>query len=212
MPLDTSVARNLYGRRRGTQRPGLPPGRREADHEPVDGWLPTLGVGMAVALLDWFSKAMITLFLPQSAFLELLPGSLALWHVRNPAMMLGLYGDLSLGTRKLIAVGAGLCAVALMTQVIACGHRLPRQQRPVAWLFVGLVMGGMLGNLGERAVHWGVTDFISIGWAGGWLPPGNVADLALFAAVPLAVVVSWLELAARTQRRAGATEAEAMGD
>jgi len=179
----------------------------------MGGWLPTLGVGLAVALLDWLSKAAITLLLPSSTFVELLPGSLALWHVRNPAMMLGLYGDLSLGTRKLIAIGAALSALGLIFQVVAYGHRLPRHQRPVAWLFAGLVLGGMLGNLGERAVHWGVTDFISIGWAGGWLPPGNIADLALFASVPLAAVVSLFELMARTQRRAPVPgTAEAMGD
>jgi signal peptidase II len=213
MALNTSLARNLYGSRRASHRPGRPSGRREADQEPVAGWLPTLGVGLAVALLDWLSKAFINLFLPQSSFVELLPGSLAFWHVRNPAMILGLYGDLPLGTRKLIAVAAALSTIALMLQVIACGHRLPRHQRPVAWLFVGLVLGGMLGNLGERLVHWGVTDFISIGWAGSWLPPGNVADLALFAAVPLALVVTGLELLARTQRRPGsAGPAEVMGD
>jgi len=101
----------------------------------------------------------------------------------------------------------------LVGQVLSCGHRLPARHRPWIWLFVGLVMGGMLGNLGERAFHWGVTDFISICWGGTWLPPGNFADLAMFAAVPLAGVVTWLELLSRSRRSpAAGSAAEVMGD
>jgi lipoprotein signal peptidase len=192
---------------------GRNPGRRCADREPVNGWFPTLAVGIGVALLDWVSKALVVALLPQDEFVEVLSGSLGVWHVRNPAMILGLYGELPIEIRKTIALAAGAAGLVLIQQVIACGHRLPPRQRPWAWLFVGLMMGGMLGNLGERLVHWGVTDFISIAWGGRWLPPGNFADLALFAAVPLAVVVSALELLARTRRGAtGGSPAEVMGD
>lgn len=199
MPLNTSLARNLLGKRRSRPRHGSP-GRRESDHEPLSGWLPTLLIGFGIAVVDWTTKAMVALIVPRGEFLEVLPGTLAFWHVRNRAMILGLYGDLPLGARKAIALGAAFAAGALMLQVLACGHRLPRDQRPWAWAFVGLVLGGMLGNLGERLVHWGVTDFLSIGWNGGWLPPGNIADLALFASIPLAVIVSALELLARARR------------
>ena len=216
MTLDTSLARNLLGVRRSRTRPGHP-GRRSADREPLSGWVPTLCIGLLIAFSDWTSKAVVTLTIPENGFREVIDGRLAFWHVRNPAMILGLYGDLSLGVRKTIALAAALAGLALMLQVIACGHRLPREHRPWAWLFVGLVLGGMLGNLGERVLHWGVTDFISIGWGGTWLPPGNIADLALFASIPMACLVCALELLARTRRGAAAPEsvpaaAEAMGD
>lgn len=213
MTLDISIARNLFGVRRRRIRPGQP-GRRAADGEPVRGWVPTLAIGLLIAFTDWMTKAVVIGLLPESDFVEVVPDTLAFWHVRNPAMILGLYGDLSLETRKLIAVAGALTGAVLMTQVIACAHRLPREHRPWSWLFVGLVLGGMLGNLGERAVHWGVTDFISIGWGGVWLPPGNIADLALFASVPLALVVSVLELLARANRGRPPVPAaaEAMGD
>jgi lipoprotein signal peptidase len=179
----------------------------------VGGWIPTLVVGLGVATLDWVTKALVVVLLPESGFVEVVPGSLALWHLRNPAMILGLYGDLPLGIRKLIAIGAALAGFVLMSQVLACGHRFPPRHRPWAWVFVGVFLGGMLGNLGERLVHWGVTDFISVSWGGVWLPPGNFADLALFASVPLAVVVSSLELLGRTQRGSpGPSPVEVMGD
>ena len=204
MPLETSFHQNLLGVRRRRIRPDRP-GRRASDREPVRGWIPTLAIGLSVAGLDWITKVLVIAFLPESDSVEVLPGVLSFWHVRNPAMMLGLYGDLPIGARKLIALAAGLCGFVLMLQVMACGHRLRPEHRRWAWLFVGLVLGGMLGNLGERVVHWGVTDFISLSWGGMWLPPGNLADLALFAAIPMAVLVSGLELLGRSNRAVAAT-------
>jgi lipoprotein signal peptidase len=58
----------------------------------------------------------------------------------------------------------------------------------------------MLGNLGERVVHWGVTDFISFRWGDYWLPPGNLADLALFLSMPLCVPVILFEFIGRSRR------------
>jgi lipoprotein signal peptidase len=69
----------------------------------------------------------------------------------------------------------------------------------------------MLGNLGERVVHWGVTDFISFRWGDYWLPPGNVADLALFLAMPLAVLVILFEFIGRSRRAAGPVAEPAAG-
>lgn len=160
-----------------------------------------LGTGLCVALLDWASKAAVAASVSLGSLVEVLPGSVAFWHVRNEAMMLGLYGDHPLGVRKAIAAGAAIAAVGLIAQVMASGHRLPERQRPWAWTFVGLMLGGMLGNLGERLLHWWVTDFLSFRWGGEWSPPGNVADLALLAAVPLAVVVCVLEVMCRMRRR-----------
>jgi hypothetical protein len=116
-------------------------------------------------------------------------------------MVLGLWGNLPLGGRQAIAVMAAVVGLLALYEIIGRGHRLPPHRRRWAWLFVGLAFGGMLGNLGERALHWGVTDYLSFAWGSIWLPPGNVADLALLASMPLALVVIVFELQARAQRR-----------
>jgi len=128
-------------------------------------------------------------------------GRAALGQASTDAMLRGLYGDLPLTARTGIAVGAGAVGLFLLFEVVSRGHRLPPHRRPWAWLFVGLALGGMLGNLGERALHWGVTDYLSLQWRGLWLPPGNIADLAIFLSIPVAAVVSAFELAGRAQRR-----------
>jgi signal peptidase II len=161
-------------------------------------------IALSVAFLDWSVKLAVVRSLPLDSFHPVWPGRVALWHVRNPAMMLGLWDSLPLASRKAIAVLAAVIALAVLSELIGRGHRLPPGRREWAWLFIGLAFGGMLGNLGERAVHWGVTDYLSLHWGGIWLPPGNVADLALFRSIPLALLVIDFELRARARRGRGA--------
>lgn len=193
--------RRLLGHRRTTHRPGAPLGRRASDHEPMRHWRLALVVGLGVALLDWGTKAGIRAALAEGELVEVIPGRLAFWHVVNHAMILGLWEDLPLGGRKAIAVVAALVGGFLLLQILGRGHRFPRRHRAWAAVFVGLVLGGMLGNLGERAVHWGVTDFISFRYGEYWLPPGNIADLALFLSMPLALLVMAFEIMGRARRR-----------
>jgi lipoprotein signal peptidase len=197
------------GLRRTTQHADRSPGRRAADQEPMRGWRPTVAVALAVALADWTTKFLIARTIPLDELREVIPGRLAFWHVRNPAMVLGLWDNFPLGTRKLIAALAALLGSIVILQILGRGHRFPRQHRAWAWVFVGLVLGGMLGNLGERVVHWGVTDFISLRWGDYWLPPGNLADLALFTSLPLAIPVIAFELLGRARRGRPLTAAPA---
>lgn len=208
--------RRAMGDRRGTVHPGRSPGRRLADQQPMRGWIPALVVALCVALADWGTKFLIARSIPLEDLREVIPGKLAFWHVRNHAMVLGLWDNFPLGTRKIIAVLAAVLGSLVLLQIIGRGHRFPREHRAWTWVFVGLVLGGMLGNLGERAIHWGVTDFISIRWGEYWLPPGNLADLALFLSMPLSIPVIAFELIGRSKRRkelrdeASASEAAAL--
>jgi len=177
-------------------------GRRKTDLEPNRGWIPAAGIALGVALFDWSVKWAIASNLALGQFVEVWHDRVAFWHMRNDAMILGLYGSLPLASRKVIAALSAVLALVLLFEVVGRGHRLPPHRRPWAWLFVGLALGGMLGNLGERVVHWGVTDYLSFRWGDIWLPPGNLADIALFSCIPVAAVVIVFELQARMQRGA----------
>jgi len=202
------VARRALGHRRTAHHPDRSPGRRASDREPPSGLLVPLLIALGVAALDWTTKLLISLTIPMDELREVIPGRLAFWHVRNPAMALGLWQGLPLGGRKAIALVAAVLGTVVLLQIVGRGHRFPRSHRGWAWLFVGLVLGGMLGNLGERAVHWGVTDFISFRWGAYWLPPGNLADVALFLAMPLCIPVILFEFIGRSRRGASAEVGE----
>src|SRR5687768_16113176 len=171
------LERRLRGERRRTDRGE---GRRRTDYEPNRGWKPAVLIALSIALADWAVKWMVIQRVPLNSIEVVIEHRLALWHVRNDAMILGLYGSLPLEGRIAIATVSGVLGALLLFEVVSRGHRLAPERRKWAWLFVGLASGGMLGNLGERMVHWGVTDYLSFGWRDLWLPPGNIADLSIF--------------------------------
>jgi signal peptidase II len=190
------VIRRLQGERRG-ERTG---GRRATDQEPNRGWIAVPAIAVPIALADWAVKWLVARSIPLHDFQVVWPGHVALWHVKNPALVLGLHGGLPLVVRQaLVSVYAILSAVFLIA-ILGRGHRLLPHRRKWAWLFLGLVLGGMMGNLGERVLHWGVTDFLSFRWGDLWLPPGNLADLSILLSLPFSVAVLAFEMEARAQR------------
>lgn len=201
------LERRLRGERRRTDRGD---GRRRTDYEANRGWKPAVVIALGIALADWAVKWLVIQRVPLDTLEVVVEHRLALWHVRNDAMILGLYGSLPLEARIAIATVSGLLGAILLFEVVSRGHRLAPERRKWAWLFVGLASGGMLGNLGERVVHWGVTDYLSFGWGDLWLPPGNIADLSIFLSLPVAMLVVLFELQARAQRDAVERRTRAM--
>jgi signal peptidase II len=80
-------------------------------------------------------------------------------------------------------IGLVLLAVAALVLVGLLFARDPA--RPWMWVAVGLVGGGALGNLIDRALAGEVTDFIDLPH---W-PPFNLADVAIVAGVVLLAAI-----------------------
>jgi lipoprotein signal peptidase len=175
-------------------------GRRSTDRLPRTGWIPVLATLVAIASADWATKLLVQGFVPLGSFVPVWPGRVGLWHIANPAMILGLHGDLPLLSRQVITILASALALVVLFDVVDRGHRLPQPRQRTVWLCCGLAFGGMLGNFGERLL-WRVTDFLSLRFGAIWLPPTNVADLAMFASLPLSAMVIRYEMEARRQRR-----------
>lgn len=103
-------------------------------------------------------------------------------------------------------------AGTLLMAMIARSHRLLPHRRWWAWTFCGLFAGGMVGNQGERSLHWCATDYLSLGWGSHWLPPGNLTDLSNLLSIPLAALMIGFELEARALRGWISQAADAMAN
>jgi signal peptidase II len=86
-------------------------------------------------------------------------------HYRNTGVAFSLFT----GGGSLVL---GLTIAALVALAIYLARR---PERPWLWLPTGLLIGGALGNLVDRLVHGGVTDFIKLPL---W-PAFNIADIAI---------------------------------
>ena len=120
-------------------------------------------VGLTV-VADQATKAIAVTSLDRGEEVNVFLG-LDMTYVRNEGVA---FGALSSGGPVLVA------AIALALTGLAAYFAL-NSERPLLWLPVGLILGGALGNLADRAREGAVVDFIDpIAW-----PAFNLADTAI---------------------------------
>ena len=117
-----------------------------------------------VIALDQLTKALVrdNLVLGERRDLVL---SFDLVHVRNSGIAFGFLED----GGALLIIGAVLALVALTV------FFLTHSGRSLVWLPTGLLLGGAIGNLIDRAGRGSVTDFIKFPH----FPAFNVADISI---------------------------------
>ena len=113
---------------------------------------------------DQLTKALVRASIERGEAVELIPG-LELVNVHNRGIAFGLFSDAGLWLVLLV----GVALVVLLAAFVV------HADTPLAWLPGGLLLGGALGNLLDRAREGAVTDFIDLpSW-----PAFNLADSAI---------------------------------
>jgi signal peptidase II len=131
-------------------------------------------VGLTV-LADQVTKQIAVASLERGEEVNVFLG-LDMTYVRNDGVA---FGALSGGGALLVAV-IGVALAGLLTYFVINSHV------PLLWLPVGLIVGGALGNLADRAREGAVIDFIDpIAW-----PAFNFADATIVAGVLLLLYVA----------------------
>lgn len=116
--------------------------------------------GLVVAV-DQATKQLVVTRIERGEQVGLFPG-LDLTYARNTGVAFGVFE----GGGAVLAILIGLALALLL------GYFAVHREQPWLWLPVGLVLGGALGNLADRARDGGVIDFIDpVAW-----PAFNVAD------------------------------------
>ncbi|MDX6588286.1 MAG: signal peptidase [Solirubrobacterales bacterium] len=145
---------------------------RRSDASP---WVGMLLTAAAVVGLDQLSKALVIDSIDVGDRNYVLP-FLDFVHVQNDGVAFGFLGESS----QAVVLAVTFAALALVVGWFAFNR-----DRPLAWLAVGLLAGGAIGNLIDRLARDGVIDFIDFpAW-----PSFNVADISItLGAVTLALV------------------------
>jgi signal peptidase II len=125
-------------------------------------------VVLAVVAVDQGAKALVVDSLARGERRDLAFG-VDLVHVRNSGIAFGLFDG----------GGSALTILTLAALVLLVAYFALHTSRPLLWLATGLLLGGAVGNLLDRARDGAVTDFIDLPL---W-PAFNVADLAITAGV-----------------------------
>ena len=160
---------------------------------PPRTWVAAAGVALAVVALDQLVKALVRSELALGERHDLILG-VKLVNVRNSGIAFGIFS----GGGALLVVGTAIALLALV--FFFATHT----GRPLVWLPTGLLLGGALGNLIDRARDGSVTDFVKLPH----FPAFNVADMAITIGVVALIFV--IEGPPRRRVEAGAgAEADA---
>lgn len=132
---------------------------------------------LGVIVLDQVTKALVRSSMRIGESHRVIDGVLWLTHVNNTGAAFGMFR----GYQWLLIIIA-----ALVLGVIAYVAWHLRPQSLLARTALALIAAGAAGNLIDRALLGGVTDFVDFGW---W-PVFNVADMSLD--IGVAILVWWV--------------------
>ena len=137
-----------------------------------------VAVAAIIFAVDQLVKNWVVTHLPEGETVPVL-GEFLQWHfVRNP----GAAFSMASGSTWIFTILAAVVVVVILWQI--------RRLRSISWsIFLGLLLGGVLGNLTDRLTRepgfpvGHVIDFISTPWLWLGFPQGiyNIADMAIVA-------------------------------
>jgi len=143
-----------------------------------------LAVAAVVVVLDQIVKAIVMARLLVGVPVTIIDGLLSFTLVMNPGLAFGLLGGLPAAWRWLVAllsIAALLILARVAVRVLAEGSRLDT-------LAIGLVFGGAVGNLIDRARFGAVVDFVDVYYRNFHWWAFNVADSAITVGVALLAI------------------------
>jgi signal peptidase II len=136
-------------------------------------WLVLAIAGVIIAFDQW-TKALVRASIPDYTYIVPFPRFgeyFVLEHVHNYGAAFGILQNMG----NLFVVIAIVVAIAIL---VYCWY-LPEQQRVVR-IFLGLQLGGAIGNMIDRLHQGHVTDFVKMGIPGVYYWPNyNIADSAI---------------------------------
>jgi signal peptidase II len=141
----------------------------------ISGWRRVLIVAGLVIVADQLTKSIVRDTIVPGDRRQVLAGILDITNTHNAGVAFGALA----GGGAIVAALMGLALGALVVYFVL------RVQTPLLWLPVGLLLGGALGNLADRARMGSVTDFIDPRL---W-PAFNVADSCIVVGV---LILLWV--------------------
>lgn len=141
-------------------------------------WL-TLGI----VVLDRATKAWFETQTDESWRHEVVRHFIYLVHSRNPGIAFSLFANSHSPWMHIILIGGSLVVIGALAWLLVAG-----QSGTLACAGIALLLGGATGNVTDRILYGGVTDFFEV-WLGSYRWPAfNVADSAITIGAILLIV------------------------
>jgi signal peptidase II len=134
-----------------------------------------LWLAVAILAADRATKYSIERFTTEGFRRRLVPNFADLVHSRNSGMAFGLFSESASKWISFLLVLSSAAVIILLVWLLLAEHvRTTESQAGVA-----LIAGGAAGNLLDRLLHGGVTDFLELRAGNFRWPAFNLADSAI---------------------------------
>ena len=138
-------------------------------------------IGMITVLLDQLSKFIVTKSLDIAEEIDIIPGILSILNIKNTGAAFSSFT----GQRVFLILISILCITLIMNLI-----RKEKYENYLKHISLGILIGGMVGNLIDRIFFGGVIDFISVTIFGYKLPVFNIADIGITIGVAIYMIIS----------------------
>jgi signal peptidase II len=136
--------------------------------------LKLLWLTLIVVLVDRMTKAWFETQTVEGWRHELVKNAIYLVHSRNTGIAFSLFANSDWPWMRLYLVGGSLIVIAMIAYFLVAG-----QGGALTSVGLALLLGGATGNVTDRIINGGVTDFLEV-WIGNYRWPAfNVADSAI---------------------------------
>ncbi len=139
-------------------------------------------LSIAIVLLDQITKHLIMQNFHLSESIELIPGCFSLTYIRNIGAAWGMLGGWN---GVLVALSTVVLGVLIIFRRSFLSDSLIHR------ISLGLMLGGIIGNLFDRIRLQYVVDFLDFYWRTHHFPAFNVADSAICVGVGLYMITSF---------------------
>lgn len=141
-------------------------------------------ISLCVLVLDQWSKWMIEAHVTPYSRHSVIPDLLNFTNVQNTGVAFGLFASKGNLTGTLVLTVLGLAALGFVAYYFSL---VPSSDRMLL-VALSLVIGGAIGNLLDRIMNGGVTDFIDFYFGSYHWHTFNVADSAISVGIGLMIL------------------------
>ena len=136
------------------------------------GWLPWLGLALAVLIADQFTKVLILGYyqLGDSTYVT---SFFNVVRAHNTGAAFSFLAAAS-GWQRWLFTGIGVAAAIFIVWLL----RSHAGQKLFSFA-LACILGGAIGNVVDRLLHGYVVDFVQVHWHGWYFPAFNFADSAI---------------------------------
>ncbi len=148
-------------------------------------------LAFVIALGDRLTKALVESRVQPWEMVPVIPGLLQIVFIRNTGIAFGFLQSSDGETNWMLTVFS-LGVLGFISMMLWQSMRPGALEHWTLRYGLGCVLGGAAGNLYDRIVFRGVTDFLDFHWGRAHFPAFNVADAAITTGAGLLLLNLWL--------------------